>query len=134
VFQKGAFLKFKLNKKQLVVTCVSPKFTFTTQLFYAKHSRFKQPSQEDIIAASTAGAIWSEFMQSLLKIKPEIFTGEIPRPAGILEVKVDIARGCRTDTGITIPFKVGTEPKYRSEITDVSESLNSEQNVYIADT
>lgn len=113
------------------VTCVSPRFTVTSQLFYAKNSVFRQMGENDIYAAQTAGLIWSDFMYSALKIKPELFVGQISVPPGITEVRIDLARNCRSETGTLIPFKAGTEPEFCSVSTAETPTA---QKVFVVDT
>lgn len=113
------------------ISCVSPRFTVTTQLFYAKNSLFRQVGGSDIYAAQSAGVIWSDFMNVALKIKPELFIGEIVRPANIVEIPVDLLRNCQTASGTLVPFKVGTEPKPCSEIGNDSASISDGKSAIV---
>jgi membrane peptidoglycan carboxypeptidase len=114
-------------------SCVTPRFTFSTQIFYAKGSRFRQTEKNKIFSANTAGKVWSDLMFEILKIKPKLFQGEIPRPDGIVEVKVDLARSCQSDSGVLVPFKSGTEPE-PCDWTNESEPLNTQQRTFIVQT
>jgi len=112
-------------------SCAAPNFVASVQIFYADGSRFRQSDKNRIFAADTSARIFSDLMMEALKIKPALFKGEIPRPEGIVEVKVDLQRGCRDDSGVSVPFRAGTELKLCSEETTESPSR---PKVYIVDT
>jgi len=109
-------------------SCAAPKFVASVQIFYADGSRFRQSGKNQIFAADTSAKIFSDLMMETLKIKPELLKGEIPRPEGIVEVKVDFTRGCRSESGEIVPFRAGTEPQF------CSEAIQESERVFVVDT
>lgn len=61
--------------------------------------------------ARVAGPIWATFMQTVARLRPELLSGEIPRPANVTMLRIDSAKGCLTrGSGVDEYFVRGREP------------------------
>lgn len=89
---------------------ISPKLIVVCWLGY--QCRTEIEGYKKLYAADTAAFVWSEFMKSVLKFRPDLLSGSFQKPRGVVEVSIDPMRGCRSDGANSIRefFISGTEP------------------------
>lgn len=89
---------------------VSPKLVVVVWLGYQCHTEIKNYQQ--LYAADTAALVWSEFMKSVDKFRPDLLAGKFQKPRGVVEVSIDPMRGCRSAEVNSVKefFIRGTEP------------------------
>jgi membrane carboxypeptidase/penicillin-binding protein len=89
---------------------VSPKLVVVVWLGYQCHTEIRDYRQ--LYAADTAALVWAEFMKSVNKFRPDLLSGRFQKPRGVVAVRVDPLRGCRSEAadGINEFFIQGTEP------------------------
>ncbi len=87
---------------------VSPKLIVTVLLIYRDHSKFKDA--RTVIAAKTAAVIWSEFMEEMLRIRPDLIGGHWQQPQNVRRMTIDPNRGCLSPHGIDEYFLVNAVP------------------------
>ncbi len=63
-------------------------------------------------ASSTAALLWSEFMKSVKKYRPDLIDGKVPQPDDIIERRINLKGGCVSDGlgGFNEYFIKGTQP------------------------
>jgi membrane peptidoglycan carboxypeptidase len=89
---------------------VSPKLVVVVWLGYQCHTEIKNYQQ--LYAADTAAVVWSEFIKSVNKFRPDLLVGRFQKPRGVVEVSIDPVRGCRSAEVNSVKefFIRGTEP------------------------
>lgn len=69
------------------------------------------PLNQGFDGARTAGPIWTDFMRAVARHRPDLLSGEIPRPANVKTLNIRRDRGCVTsDSGVEEYFIQGREP------------------------
>lgn len=89
---------------------VSPRLVIVVWLGYQCRTEIKRYGQ--LYAADTAALVWSEFMKSVNRFRPQLLAGEFLKPPDVIETTIDPARGCGSQRrdGIKEFFIRGTEP------------------------
>jgi membrane peptidoglycan carboxypeptidase len=90
---------------------VSPRLVVAVMLTYQCHSVIK--NSQEMYSRDTAALIWSEFIKSVHKYRPDLLSGEFTRPESVIEVNINPRNGCRSNGpgGIKEFFLKGTEPE-----------------------
>jgi membrane carboxypeptidase/penicillin-binding protein len=88
----------------------SPKLVVVVWLGYQCHTEIR--GYQRLYAADTAAVVWSEFLKSVKKLRPDLLTGKFQVPRGVVERSIDPVRGCGSvgNGAIKEFFMRGTEP------------------------
>jgi membrane peptidoglycan carboxypeptidase len=92
---------------------VSPNLIVAVLLTYRDYSKFRDA--KTVIAAKTAGVIWSEFMEEVLRVRPDLINGHWRQPENVRRLTIDPHRGCLSQQGIDEYFLVNAAPPRCSE-------------------
>jgi penicillin-binding protein 1A len=89
---------------------IHPKMVIAVWLGYQCHTEIKD--YQKLLASETAAVVWSEFIKSVQKFRPDLLAGSFDIPDGVVELSIDPKRGCQSDSATSIKefFITGTEP------------------------
>jgi membrane peptidoglycan carboxypeptidase len=89
---------------------VSPRLVVVVMIGYLCRSEIKNSGE--LYAKDTAALVWSEFMRSLKKYRPDLLKGRFERPQNVTEGRIDRRRGCLSNAleAASEFFIAGTEP------------------------